>query len=67
MFARNQEDPIIGQNGVESSGKRVRSFTYAPNKFMSIMKEFVIPTGGEYYFQPSVDALNTVIGRQAET
>ncbi|HFK1721317.1 TPA: Dyp-type peroxidase [Bacillus cereus] len=56
------EDPIIGQNG---DGNRGRTFTYTTNKSMDIMKEFVIPTGGEYYFQPSVDALKTVIGSQA--
>ncbi|PIE92146.1 peroxidase [Bacillus fungorum] len=59
------EDPIIGQNGNDSNGNRSRSFTYAPNQSMNIMKEFVIPTGGEYYFQPSIDALKTVIGNQA--
>ncbi|MFB9327715.1 Dyp-type peroxidase [Paenibacillus aurantiacus] len=52
------QDPIIGQNDEEN---RVRQFTYEPNKSFDIMKEFVIPTGGEYYFQPSINALENII------
>ena len=48
------EDPIIGQNN-----PRTRTFKLndCPIK---LMNDFVIPTGGEYYFQPSISALKFI-------
>jgi Dyp-type peroxidase family len=55
------QDPIIGQNKAHGEN-RVRHFMYEPSKSFDIMKDFVVPTGGGYYFQPSIHALETIIG-----
>jgi deferrochelatase/peroxidase EfeB len=57
-------DPIIGQND-DKNGNRQRTFTIAfqdagdnrQQKSVTTTTEWVIPTGGEYFFSPSIDAL----------
>ena len=58
-------DMLIGQNGQEGEG-RVRRCTLfgkgLEHAEMETDKEWVIPTGGGYFFVPSVSALRDVIG-----
>jgi Dyp-type peroxidase family len=67
-------DMLIGQNG-SPGGNRVRSSvvfgangaqatlsTLLPPDALSAV-DFVIPTGGGYFFSPSIDALKNVLGR----
>ncbi|MBW0931381.1 Dyp-type peroxidase [Priestia megaterium] len=54
-------DPIIGQN--DEASDRHRIFKWQ-DKSITINKDFVIPTGGEYFFQPSITALKTVITKE---
>ncbi|MFE5392740.1 Dyp-type peroxidase [Bacillus thuringiensis] len=49
------EDPIIGQNT-----PRTRTFKVNGHQ-IKLMNDFVIPTGGEYYFQPSITALKSIL------
>jgi deferrochelatase/peroxidase EfeB len=61
-------DPIIGQND-EKNAKRQRTFTIAfqdaggkrQQKSVTVTTEWVIPTGGEYFFSPSIHALKHVL------
>ncbi|WP_190324647.1 Dyp-type peroxidase [Bacillus atrophaeus] len=50
------EDPIIGQN----NNPRTRTFEINGRQ-IKLMNDFVIPTGGEYYFQPSLTALKSIL------
>ena len=63
-------DPILGQNG-KSGENRVRKFTLTipdpadptnPGKVKAVQlstdKDWVMPTGGGYFFTPSIEALN---------
>jgi Dyp-type peroxidase family len=52
-------DPILGQS--DKNGNRERSFVLTldggEKQTVRLPRDFVIPTGGGYYFAPSIDAL----------
>ncbi|MFB5676112.1 Dyp-type peroxidase [Paenibacillus terreus] len=52
-------DPIVGQN---YRNGRKREFDLMGRE-MVLDKEWVIPTGGEYFFQPSISVLRDVLAR----
>jgi galactose oxidase len=66
------EDPIIGQSADPS---RVRHFIGAKPNYpngprgdpISLSADFVVPTGGGYFFVPSVDALSTVFAQEGNS
>ncbi|MCP3781576.1 Dyp-type peroxidase [Paenibacillus sp. MZ03-122A] len=54
------EDPIIGQNN-DPSQNNPRTRTFDLNGCpINLMNDFVIPTGGEYYFQPPISAIKSI-------
>ena len=61
-------DLIVGQNGQPKQG-RVRSATVYGKDLsaatVTTERDFVIPTGGEYFFSPSVSALRGALGDAA--
>jgi len=54
------EDPIIGQN---SSKDRNRTFEL-DKKTLTLTQEFVTLTGGGYFFQPSISAINHILTKE---
>ena len=62
---KSGHDLIIGQSNAD--GKRTRRFVLPVEGQSPVMIEtendWVIPTGGGYYFQPSIDALCLISGR----
>ena len=59
------QDPLIGQQ--DQDGKRVRFFDLAfsglPTVTVELDGDWVIPTGGGYFFSPSISALTNVFGK----
>ena len=56
-------DPVIGQNGRQGRRTRVIDFpTPAGSKRLKIKDEWVIPTGGGYFFAPPISAVSGVLG-----
>jgi Dyp-type peroxidase family len=56
-------DPIIGQNGQSSGRERKFKFNFrGREEVITIEKEWVIPTGGGYFFAPSIQALEEKLG-----
>ena len=57
-------DMVIGQNGMPGD-RRMRSCTiFGPGKVpatLATMSDFVVPTGGGYFFSPSISALKEVL------
>jgi Dyp-type peroxidase family len=66
------EDPIIGQ-GINLAGARERTLTLKPRNPMeppgagpvtlTLTREWIIPTGGGYFFAPSLSALRDRLAR----
>jgi hypothetical protein len=57
-------DIIIGQNGASSQRERTAELLAAgsnPSQTLTFEPEWVIPTGGGYFFAPSIEALATVL------
>lgn len=57
-------DPIIGQNGESSGRARTIEIPKADGstKKITIEDDFVTPTGGGYFFAPTIDAIREVLG-----
>ncbi len=53
-------DPIMGQEEVHGSRQRFIDLPGGPRCFLD--KEWVIPTGGGYFFAPSISAVRDVLG-----
>lgn len=56
-------DPIIGQAKTRE-GQRLRAFDL-PGVAALLLGDWVIPTGGGYFFSPSISALREVLGTQS--
>lgn len=58
-------DMLVGQNG-EPGGERLRSATLLGRNFeageIETRRDFVIPTGGGYFFTPGISALREILG-----
>lgn len=56
-------DIIIGQNGSEAGRQRTVDLPVQdkPSQTLTFQPEWVIPTGGGYFFAPSIDVLSTVL------
>lgn len=58
------QDPVIGQrnrDGKRQRALRLRHPRTGTATIITIAREFVIPTGGSYFFAPSLTALRTVL------
>jgi Dyp-type peroxidase family len=58
-------DPLIGQRSTDADPSRVRVFTLprGDGRFETIRlpQDWVVPTGGDYFFAPSISALKDVL------
>jgi len=54
-------DPVIGQE--ETHGNRRRFIDVPGARRCFLDREFVIPTGGGYFFAPSISSARDVLGR----
>ncbi|MFI0482945.1 Dyp-type peroxidase [Actinomadura sp. 9N215] len=62
-------DMLIGQNGEPKQGRRRTSTVFgagAKTATLSTSVDWVVPTGGGYFFSPSISALRDVLGRNVE-
>jgi len=57
-------DPIIGQNGETAGRERFIDFPKPAGGVarLKFKQEWVIPTGGGYFFAPTISAINDVLG-----
>jgi Dyp-type peroxidase family len=57
-------DPIIGQNGETSGRSRTIDFPKEDGSVeqITLPNDFVTPTGGGYFFAPTIDAVREVLG-----
>jgi len=53
-------DPLIGQG---TNQRTMSGLDPLDEKHRHTLEEFVVPNGGEYFFSPSLDALQTTIGK----
>ena len=53
-------DPVIGQEETHGSRRRFIDVPGARRCFLD--REFVIPTGGGYFFAPSISSVRDVLG-----
>jgi Dyp-type peroxidase family len=59
-------DMLIGQNGSPGAGRARSSVLFgeqAATATLSTTADFVIPTGGGYFFSPSIHALKEILGK----
>jgi Dyp-type peroxidase family len=54
-------DPIIGQHTEQRTRKRQFIVTLGKQKTVTIEKDWVIPTGGGYFFTPSIKTLQMLV------
>ncbi|GAA2399638.1 Dyp-type peroxidase [Actinomadura vinacea] len=62
-------DMFIGQNGEPGQGRRRQSTIFGSGGAagsLSATAEWVVPTGGGYFFSPSISALRDVLGETGE-
>ena len=54
-------DPILGQSGGDTRSRQTTLNINGVTQTVGIPNDFVIPTGGGYFFSPSIDALETTL------
>ena len=60
-------DMLLGQNGTSGSNRErscVFQSTGGEQASVSTLSEWIVPTGGGYFFCPSIDAIESIIGYQ---
>jgi hypothetical protein len=55
-------DLLVGQNHSVAAGREGRLRTPLGEVSLKTMADWVIPTGGGYFFAPSISALRSLIG-----
>ena len=58
-------DPIIGQGDRQTGGDRFFDLNAAgqPRETIGIHRDWVVPTGGGFFFSPSISTIENVLGR----
>jgi Dyp-type peroxidase family len=58
------QDPVIGQNSSVHNRSRVFTLRGSDGNFESVTvpSDFIVPTGGDYFFTPSITAVKAVLG-----